>query len=857
MSGIIHEKLHSDYLDSKGCFVESLPRDPKEKDEYEQKLKALSNEIVYSLAKMKMNDERPNPLIDLDSASKNYRFNTKHEDELLKITERFIKCFQNSCPNRAEPFLIVFNECGTKKLITTYLEPVSLHYYELFEWQSCSKFIADFMKYKCLECPIRTPIIVPSPKFSVEKQEGNSLDLSMILYCLLSASLYDVYIVHGYASLEVCEMDERNKSNPPLDEDPFDDDEQILKETPKEVTKYIPKPPMQFYSKYDKTMGIKHETCEENNVSNMDEDNACNESNENNSNDDASVKSEKEIKDPFFNQRVHFWILVKAGKNGITCDFFIEPSTGERINLNSPDYRFVEAVWNSSNFWINLRSKKQNALFDLKNEKFWMKVFPIKLNTSTAENNKSSLINDQIVMPVSWTEPFNISSKDFYRRFPNGAKLRCYSCLKYQRFAPFYSDDGLISEIDYYSDKDYKSLIKVEKVFKNRNDNMKKQIIDRQKQTIHEYFLPFRKDSLKEHIYNVDDSKKPDDERTMIFYSDSRLDGLNKLVRTTDKLTEEYTAREDRLCERTIRYHNVSILLRLAAKDNSDFKILSIEETFSRNYDLSADQDIYKKRYLIEDETYLLKFQTADDCISHSLIDIIKPKEKKKGHGFVFTHEMWSGFQACTGPANYKLADLYLLVANLIESEAQAIASLQNVKQEIQTILDSREQEKAALKLKHNIYEMQKVDILQKEEKQIEEEAPETQKLTNEISLDYLKPYLAKLGYPEILNDRQANKVYNDCLTDYQKLLNSRGERIRTQLKNDRTILKEKQNWFKIHQIDLNKQELEEYLQLIKKMNLVISVSESRLKWHTETKETKISNLKKKLKDDPRLRDHV
>ncbi|XP_023213350.1 dynein regulatory complex subunit 7-like [Centruroides sculpturatus] len=248
-------------------------------------------------------------------------------------------------------------------------------------------------------------------------------------------------------------------------------------------------------------------------------------------------------------------------------------------------------------------------------------------------------------MPVSWTEPFNISSKDFYRRFPNGAKLRCYSCLKYQRFAPFYSDDGLISEIDYYSDKDYKSLIKVEKVFKNRNDNMKKQIIDRQKQTIHEYFLPFRKDSLKEHIYNVDDSKKPDDERTMIFYSDSRLDGLNKLVRTTDKLTEEYTAREDRLCERTIRYHNVSILLRLAAKDNSDFKILSIEETFSRNYDLSADQDIYKKRYLIEDETYLLKFQTADDCISHSLIDIIKPKEKKKGHGFVFTHEMWSGFQ--------------------------------------------------------------------------------------------------------------------------------------------------------------------------------------------------------------------
>lgn len=815
-------------------FISSLPKDIEEKERYVEKLKIQKKDIVETIAEMKMKDKNPDPLINLNIVPKNYSFNTKYEEQLLQDTEKFIRQFQDSCPDRAEPFLIAYNECGTKKLIPTYLQPVSLDYYELFEWQPCSNFIADFMRYKYLQCPIHTPIIVPSPEFSIKKQEGNSLDIAMILYCLLSTSFYNVYVVQGYASLEVCEMDERNKSRRLFDEAKVSID--VSKEVSKKVPKYVPKL-RQLYSKYDEMMSLKQKNHDDG-TSKIDDD-----SNTSSNSTDHSIESNREIiEDPFQDQRVHFWILIKSGKNEIFSDFFIEPTTGERININSPDYKYVEAVWNHNNFWINLQSKKKMPNYNIDDSELWLKVFPIKLNSVII--NESSFIKKDIVLPASWTVPFTISNEDFYRRFPDGTKLRCYNCMKYRRFAPFYADDGAISKIKFYSDKEYKSLIKVIKCFKNRNDNLEKQIIDKKNKIIHEYFSPFRDDALKEHIYKINDSNQSDEERTMIFYNDSRLDGLSKVVRDKNIFTEEYVDRDDRLCQRTTEYHSISIL-KLLKDDVTESEIARIEETFSRNYDILPDEDIYIKIYKIEDGMYYVRFQTDNDCITFSYLDIIKP-EKKKGQDFILNNDMWSGFQAGVGTATYKLRDLYPLVADLIDSEAKAIVSLTHIKEEIQKILNQRKQEK--ISFKDYIYEKRKV------ESEIEEAIQEMKsKKDKGMHLDYLAPYLAALGYPETLDFKSANDIYVNCVKDYQSTLDGRVERMKCQLKNEKNQLEQQQKWYRKNQSDLKKQDEQDHLELIRKVNLRITVIENRLKWLYNTRKEKIDQLEKKLKEDPRL----
>jgi hypothetical protein len=65
-------------------------------------------------------------------------------------------------PNR-KLLLAPKNECGKRKFICTTLRPTKLPYTELYEWDKCSKFIADFLEYEELEQPNKLPKIVPSP----------------------------------------------------------------------------------------------------------------------------------------------------------------------------------------------------------------------------------------------------------------------------------------------------------------------------------------------------------------------------------------------------------------------------------------------------------------------------------------------------------------------------------------------------------------------------------------------------------------------------------------------------------------------------------------------------------------------
>jgi hypothetical protein len=55
------------------------------------------------------------------------------------------------------------NECHKRKFICTTIRPTKLPFVELYDWEKCSKFIADFLEYEELMRPDEYPTQIPSP----------------------------------------------------------------------------------------------------------------------------------------------------------------------------------------------------------------------------------------------------------------------------------------------------------------------------------------------------------------------------------------------------------------------------------------------------------------------------------------------------------------------------------------------------------------------------------------------------------------------------------------------------------------------------------------------------------------------
>lgn len=55
------------------------------------------------------------------------------------------------------------NERGKRKFICTTIKPTKLPFTELYDWDKCSKFIADYLEYEELSEPTKFPETIPSP----------------------------------------------------------------------------------------------------------------------------------------------------------------------------------------------------------------------------------------------------------------------------------------------------------------------------------------------------------------------------------------------------------------------------------------------------------------------------------------------------------------------------------------------------------------------------------------------------------------------------------------------------------------------------------------------------------------------
>jgi hypothetical protein len=93
-----------------------------------------------------------------------------------------------------------------------------LPFTELYDWDKCSKFIADFLEYEELAYPNKFPNIIPSPANVLKWQAGDSFDFSIVLCSLLIGCGYDAYVCYGTAPKMITTNDESLMDCPfPLD----------------------------------------------------------------------------------------------------------------------------------------------------------------------------------------------------------------------------------------------------------------------------------------------------------------------------------------------------------------------------------------------------------------------------------------------------------------------------------------------------------------------------------------------------------------------------------------------------------------------------------------------------------------
>ena len=79
---------------------------------------------------------------------------------------------------------------------------------ELYHYEGCAKFVADYLEYEELVFPNRLPDIIPSPANVLDWQAGDAFDFAITLCSMLIGSGYDAYVCYGTAHKAITTKDE-------------------------------------------------------------------------------------------------------------------------------------------------------------------------------------------------------------------------------------------------------------------------------------------------------------------------------------------------------------------------------------------------------------------------------------------------------------------------------------------------------------------------------------------------------------------------------------------------------------------------------------------------------------------------
>ncbi|NXJ95996.1 DRC7 protein, partial [Corythaixoides concolor] len=838
----------------------------KEEEEQTEELKAL--EISDNLQDMetKVSVEQvcgPSDVPDFDWSSvdtsqlpSSYKTNSLEEKKLLDIADRFLQQFSHLCPDRKPLFLHPVNECGMEKFVSTTLRRAVLPYPELYHWDGCASFVSDHLTMEPLKSPITPPTSLYSPTTILKYQRGNCFDFSVLLCSLLIGVWYDAYCVHGYATREICTLDETLELCPLLRKP-----QEVPKEEIKKSNKYRVKPRPVLQSKFELQQEAKKAAETE----------AAQKSKER----EEEKELEKPKRDPLYGLRVHAWVLVLPGKREVAEAFFINPFTGNRHSTADERFLGIESVWNHRNYWVNMqdcRNGCKDLHFDLGDAICWEVMLPesskpLQLlsgaeedkelpNRDMYELQEKEMIGLSFDMPPSWVAPLQISPREFETRYSQGRKVSLYKNAKLEKWAPYLNGDGLVKRLTVYADSDCTEAVEVREWFKNRADMLDRREVNKQTQLTTEYFSPGHSFGLKAHTYR---SLETETERTMEFYNEVRADDLQKRVENANQMTEYFVGRDDFLHIRHVEFGERGKEAHLAGTrtDLNSRPIVQIKECFHRNPEKPADEDVAERIFLMTEETIHLTYHLKDYITPSKKHFFKAAAADRKGKGIVMTPEMCITYQAGSPEKEKKLLPQYKLLKKLIEEEEQLKQQVRQSEAEVLNILKIREQEEAAVKLSVSIYNTEMSEKRRQQYGAMKNKTEDELPGREEQDLDYLAPFLIQVGHRGKMTKEQALRVRDACLTDFKHRLIDKVNIIQARFEKAVEELQKQQLWFRENRDQLSAEEEDDFLTRYSEFTFRVHIVTQRLKREKQVAPQKYRALQEKLRRDPRLAEHL
>lgn len=240
--------------------------------------------------------------------------------------------------------------------------------------------------------------------------------------------------------------------------------------------------------------------------------------------------------------RVHCWVLLRAGSRGVVEDLFIEPTTARVYKVKESPYLKVDLLWNHRNLFVNMqRCRAQDIHFeDLYNSRWYEYVLLPSEQQALIAARGVGVANDDgesddgnpklelegagsggigahplltgpqekihyLDVPPSWTRGIVISHERYQNRYYQKEKVSYYLKCKADRFAPHSQVDGLVRRITWFKDIRRIKAIKIEELYEGRKDRLVRRLkFPMQGKTI-ESFAVGRPDALKslEEVLNI------------------------------------------------------------------------------------------------------------------------------------------------------------------------------------------------------------------------------------------------------------------------------------------------------------------------------------------------------------------
>ncbi|XP_020707821.2 dynein regulatory complex subunit 7 isoform X1 [Athalia rosae] len=722
-----------------------------------------------------------------------YRSTSDKEKLLLWYAENFRRQYRALYPDRKPPLLARDNECGTQKFVSTTIRRSTLPYPELYNWQGCLKFVSDYLTYETPRDPILMPDRLCSPTRVLQRQKGNSFEFATVLCSLLLGQGYNAYVVSGYASREQVQCDRTRQACPHL---PKQEEREPVKQ-PSDTYIYRMKPPPDMRSKFVLEMEARERRKQEDDLRRQEEER-----------DRMILELERSPQDDYWGHRVHAWVILLPDEHGVRRDeiaepIFLECTSGEYyfpadVQTNNL-YLGVESAWNDQNYWVNMQICGDGCSFidwDLFNISLWEHLLPgesalLREDEEEKTDKDFSVETDKhLDMPSSWVEQIEISSIAYERRYPGGSKIVLYKKAKVELYAPYVQRDGLIKKITLYEDYEYMSPIAVYETFANRADYLVKTLRNLDQETVVDCYDRGRPDACKEHRYFLSNAST-NSETSLDYYDIVRLDGLARIEMHHLYLVQHFVNREDLLYYRYVQYSSERTT---SVIEEYQRVLWKITEKYHRNESVPASKDIAIREFAIGDNEIRLKYHYERGKGTRATRTFIKPLPSDRGDRLIFNPDMTTGYNPDPMAPSEKSLTLYYELHRQLRDEEMCRTLIATAEDEVKTFLRGRSFEYSLPTLKVSLFDRNRNEDA-KAGMFARDEALRAQSKREVVKeMDYLGPYLARLGNPEYLSKAEALQLQEHCLTDFKQKLVDRANSILEAFEKSSQELKQKQH---------------------------------------------------------------